>query len=397
MKILHILLSIDPDYGGPAHSAPALAAAQAALGHDVSLAFYDPHPERSSVQQAGRSIPGLSRVSLISLGSGTGTLEKVLALHARSRLMDHIRTVDFIHIHDLWQPVLAMAAHQARKHKIPYAISPRGTLNQWSLVQKAFKKQLSLRLMWKSILGQAAFLHALNTQEATQIRNLGLPTPIVVAANGVFPSQFETLPTAGSFRSTLPKLRDKRFILFLSRLHKNKGLDILIDAFSQIALQNPDVDLVIAGPDEGAGTTLGALIDRHSLMDRVHLVGPLYGTSKLAAFRDATAFCLPSRGEAFSMAIIEAMAAGLPVVISEKCNFPEVHDASAGVVVPLTPTAIAQGLTALLNNESLRTNIARKGQSLIRTNYSWEAIAGGIVTSYKAYGRTTASERPITS
>jgi glycosyltransferase involved in cell wall biosynthesis len=285
----------------------------------------------------------------------------------------------------MWQPVLAVAAHQARKQRIPYAISPRGTLNSWSLAQKSLKKQLALRLIWKPILHKAAFLHALNTQEAAQIEKLGLTSPIVVAPNGVFPSQFQALPIAGSFRSTLPKLGDKRFILFLSRLHKNKGLDILIDAFSQIATQNPEVDLVIAGPDEGAGATLDAMIARHRLIDRVHLIGPLYGPSKLAAFHDATVFCLPSRGEAFSMAIIEAMAAGLPVVISEQCNFPEVHDANAGIVCSLNPTSIAQGLTTVLSNDSLRTTIAANGQDLIRVNYSWESIARRTVGSCKEH------------
>jgi glycosyltransferase involved in cell wall biosynthesis len=275
----------------------------------------------------------------------------------------------------MWRPVLAVAAQQAQKHRIPYGISPRGTLNQWSLAQKGLKKRLALHLMWKPILRDAAFLHALNTHEAAQIERLKLTSSIVIAPNGVFPSQFGARPISGSFRSTVPKLGDKRFILFLSRLHKNKGLDILIDAFSQIAAQNLGVDLVIAGPDEGAGTTLGAMISRHHLLDRIHLVGPLYGANKLAAFQDATVFCLPSRGEAFSMAIIEAMAAGLPVVISDQCNFPEVRAANAGIVCPLNATAIAHGLTALLSNESVRASIAAEGQNLVRTNYSWEFIA----------------------
>jgi glycosyltransferase involved in cell wall biosynthesis len=381
MKILHILLSIDPDYGGPAQSVPSLAAAQAALGHHVSLAFYEPHPERNSIQQARRSIPGLNLVSLIPLGSRR-TFESVLAHHAKSILIEHIRTSDFIHIHNMWQPVLAMAAHLARAHKIPYAISPRGALNPWSMAQKRLKKQTALHLMWKPLLRDASFLHALNTQEALQIGGLGLESPIVVAANGVFPGQFDALPIAGSFRLTLPRLASRRFILFLSRLHKKKGLDILIDAYRQIAIKYSGVDLVIAGPDEGEGALLAVMIDHYHLTERVHLVGPLYGAAKLAALCDATVFCLPSRDEGFSMAIIEAMAAGLPVVISEQCNFPEIRDADAGLISPLNPTHLSQALSSLLDDEPLRARIASNGQILIRTSYSWEAIARRLVGAY---------------
>ena len=135
---------------------------------------------------------------------------------------------------------------------------------------------------------------------------------------------------------------DDPFVLFVGRLHEQKGVDLLLAAFEIVARRHPTVRLVIAGPDYG--------VTLPPLHPRVVRVGPVYGRDKPAALADATVFCLPSRHEGFSLAVLEALACGLPVVISTECHFPEVAAAGAGVVTPLDPASIADGLLRVLGD-----------------------------------------------
>ena len=121
----------------------------------------------------------------------------------------------------------------------------------------------------------------------------------------------------------------------------------------------------------------------HKLTSRTHIVGPLYGTDKFAAFRHAACFCLPSRQEGFSVAILESLSAGTPVVISQACHFPEVAEQKAGEVVPLETPAIAAALDRLLSNSSLRDQMGIAGQEMVHRNFTWPKIAEQTIAAYE--------------
>jgi glycosyltransferase involved in cell wall biosynthesis len=143
------------------------------------------------------------------------------------------------------------------------------------------------------------------------------------------------------------------------------------------------VRLVIAGPDGGAREPFIAQIRQASLENRVHLVGPLYGPDKLAALADATCFCLPSRQEGFSVAITEALACGVPAVISDACHFPEVAEQDAGLVTPLDPAQIAQALLQVLRDPSARSRMGAAGRALVQARYTWPQVARQMAESYQ--------------
>ncbi len=237
------------------------------------------------------------------------------------------------------------------------------------------------------MLDHAAFLHVLNIDEGRLIEPLKLATPNAIIPNGIFSEEIATLPPKGNFYAKNPQLKERPFILFLSRLHYKKGLDYLADAFRIVASQCPDVQLVVAGPDGGEKEPFERCIAETGLKDRVHVVGPIYGPDKFAAFSDCACFCLPSRQEGFSMAIVEALACRVPVVITEPCHFPEVAAAGAGEVVPLVAQAIGQALVRVLSDGDLRERMGQAGRDLVWSRYTWLKIAEQSIDAYQRLGK----------
>lgn len=393
MNILHVLRSLDPSQGGPPVVAACLASAQAALGHRVVLAHTSPAQDQDRGQgQAGlllASVPGMERVELLPLPPAHGL---PLGLPALARSLRGLAAGrDMLHLHGVWDPVLPLAARAAKALGVPYVLTPHGMLDPWCLAQKRLKKRLALRLFHADMLRGARFLHVLNSVEAEHVRALGLSQNLVVLPNGLFRQELFAMaagdphsrgPGAGLARAGRP------YALFLGRLHFKKGLDILAEAFRLVAQAVPEADLVVVGPDQGAGEAFRRSIEGFGLGERVRLPGPLYGADKLDALRGAACFCLPSRQEGFSMAVLEALGCGTPVVLSRQCNFPEVEAAGAGLCVDLTSRAVADALTAYLTSSlagpASRLNAGAAGRALVAARYTWEGIAADMLAAYRA-------------
>lgn len=374
MRILHVVDSLDPDQGGPPTVVLRIAASHATLGDDVSVLSASSPVSKDDVRRSIEAVPGSDRVTFHEAPM-TSVADLLFTRQAARLVANVLKDIDFVHIHGLWRPLLLQTIRAARQRKIPYAVTPHVMLSPWSLQRKRIKKKLALWLVWRSALSEAAFIHALNTAEKRGVEQLRLSTPIVVVPNGVFPEEFSELPAKGSFFATHPELNGQPYIIFLSRLHYQKGVDHLINGFALFAKSNPEIRLVMVGPDYGDLDLADSLITKHSLNDRIHLVGAIYGEEKLAALVDAQFFCLPSRQEGFSMAILEAMACGLPVVLSEQCNFPEVAGERAGLVVELTAETLAQAFQQLIDNTRLRAEMGAAARNMVLSRYTWPVIA----------------------
>lgn len=379
MNIVHAVETLDPSHGGPALSVPSLAAAQAGLGHDVSLVCYsdaDPQPLRDG-------LPGFDRVRIEGV-TGGGVDELLLARRAKARFDEVTARADVVHVHGLWRPFPLAAAHAGLRRGLKLVVAPRGMLDPWSLRQRNWLKQLSLKLAWKRVLDAAFFIHALNDEEAQLMQPLDLRSRVRVFPNGIFPQSFRQLPSPSLFRARCPRLGDRPYLLFLGRLHHKKGLDYLLSAYAEYCRHETGVDLVIAGPDDGIVPALERQLSELRLGGRVHLVGPLYGADKYSALAGATCFCLTSRQEGFSMAITEALACGVPAVVSEQCHFPQIAAAGAGEVVPLIPGEIAAALLRLTTSMERLRHAAEAAKALVFSCYDWSAIASDVIQAYDA-------------
>lgn len=379
MRILHVIPSLDPADGGPPQVAVRLAEAQARLGHEATLLHLEPTEARkAAVDALIASPPGERRSTVESVDRPRGFVARLTAWGGRIASF----RPQIVHIHGVWEPEIVAAARECRRHRIPYVIETFGTLNPWSLDQKRLKKRLFLKLLHGRMLRRSCFLHALNPQEAGHLAALKLGTEIEVFPNGVFLEEFaESDPDAA--RRSVPGLGASPFVLFMARLHPMKGLDLLADAFVQAASQVGAAHLVVAGPRDIGAQDFEHRIAAAGLGDRVHLVGEVSGERKRGLLQAASLFAQPSRNEGFSVSILEALASGRPVVITPECNFPEVAEHEAGLVVPFDIAAVAGAIQRLLCDQETGLRMGRNARRLVERDYTWEAIATRCVEAYR--------------
>lgn len=383
MRVLHVIDGLDPRLGGVAAVVPRLAAAQAQLGATVSILSRHEPEAAERVARATEQVPGLGLVGVLRPERPETRLGALLWRADQSERA-LIAQADAVHVHGLWGGLPWRCAVAARRLGVPYLIAPHGMLDPWSLAQSKWRKRAALALGWRTVLRRAAAVHALTSAERAACVRVCPGVPAEIIPNGVFFQELEPMPRPGLFRLERPELGPGPLVLFLSRLHHKKGLDLLLAAFTAVAAEHPSAQLVIAGPDGGAEPQARREASAPGLRGRVTFVGALYGQQKLAALADAAVFCLPSRQEGFSVAITEALAAGVPVVATHACNYPEVEQAGAGVLTDLDPAQIARGLLRVLGSSRDAAAMGAAGRRLVAERFTWPVIAQ---RSLEAYAR----------
>ncbi len=384
-RIVHAIGDLDPAGGGPPVVAARLAAAQAAMGCDVTIFSYRSQEGGARADALMAETPHGELVRQKSI-SDPGRLERVTG-RAAARAFEAIvsQGVDVLHTHGMWEPMMPAMAAVARRRRVAYVVTPHGMLDPYTLSVKPTKKRIALATTHKKFLERASFVHMLNADEASLAAPVLRGAPTRVIPNGIFLEEIEHLPPAGAFRSRHPEIGDRPYVLFLSRLAHKKGLDYLADAFALLHERMPSVELVVAGPDDGQRADFEARIAAHGVGIRVHLVGPQYGADKLAVLRDAAVFCLPSRQEGFSIAITEALAIGLPVVISRACHFPEVSEVNAGIETDLDPREVADALEHVLSDTARARSMGQAGATLVRERFTWPKVAALTIECYEQF------------
>lgn len=382
MRIVHLIANLDPAMGGPPVVAVRLAAAQAQLGCHVSLLAYRTPQGGPRADQLIQETPAGDQLHIHSIEQ-PNRFERLTgrrAAGAFARLV-HDR-VDVLHTHGMWEPMMPAAAAVARSRGVPYVVTPHGMLDPYTLSVKRTKKIIALATTHRAFLRKAAFVHMLNADEATLAGAVLHGATTRVIPNGIFLEEIDRAPPAGTFRKANPGLGDRPYILFLSRLAHKKGLDYLADAYAMLHERLPGVDLVVAGPDDGQQEAFESAIERLGVLRHVHVVGPQYGDDKLAALRDAAVFCLPSRQEGFSIAITEALAIGLPVVITRACHYPEVSEAAAGIETDLDASQVADALESILSDREKAKRMGQAGARLVRERFTWPSVARRCLECY---------------
>ena len=375
MKITQVISHYVPAtrFGGPQQVAHGLGKALTRMGHEVSVCttnMMDEHKDLQVAVNEQTDVDGVRVTYSPTCCSRYWAFSPGLWRSAKQEIAD----ADFALVHFHYQFANWVGAHLARRNRKPYAIFAHGSFKHEAIERSGrWKKQLYLNVAEGKNL-QAAnriYFNAREEQEQSRFANSGCVLP-----NGIDPDEFQDLPQRGAFRVKYGWSDDDIVFLFLGRIdYVGKGLDNLVPAFAKLVDEYRNVKLVFAGPDERGGQDkLEQALDEHNLKDCTQITGMLEGNDKLAAFVDADAFLLPSRSEGMSIALLEALYLGLPVLVTNQVGLWQTIERTGAGIVVQTDTDLLPALKDLCNQQC-RDRMRNSAVDEIRANFTWDAIA----------------------
>jgi glycosyltransferase involved in cell wall biosynthesis len=377
LRVLHAVACINEATGGTAVSVTGLAAALAAGGHRSSIVALD-FPWLGRPRSAGGAEVHLERAPAASrrLGSFSPGLARQLTRGAGDS--------DVVHNHGVWLLPNRYARLASERAAVPLVISPRGMLDPWSRRRGRIKKLAAWHLYERSNIRAAAAFHATSDEEARSIRACGVRVPIAVIPNGVdVPACIDSLRSA-ELRARLPG-GDKRYVLFLSRLHPKKGIELLLAAWRTVHDEQPNVHLLIAGGDEGGyRATLEEHASRLGVAASVTFTGPIDGELKAIAYANAHVFVLPSFSENFGIVVAEALAHGAPVIATKATPWEVAATHGCGWWIDVGAAPLVNALrSALAASEQERCDMAARARLLAHDRFAWGPIAKDMANFYQ--------------
>ncbi len=317
---------------------------------------------------------------------GIRILRRALVSSALAR--DLRRTIDgfdVVHIHYVFSFPSLVAAAICRRRGVPYIVSLHGNLDPYMHAKRnRFLKDAYLLAFGRRALNKAAAIHLISEGERDMVKAFGLTSRQVVIDLGLDALKFRS-EEKGKFRAAYPEWGSQKVVMYLGRLAYSKGLDLLADAFRILAADDPEIHLVLVGPDDhGYGEAIRQILRRESLVDRVTVTGRVSEEAKISALMDANVFAFPSYSEAFGLAMVEAMACGLPVVLTERAALArEMESLGAALVVKSDAPALAAGLNTLLRDPDLCQRIASTARTLVATRFSWPVVTTQFLNLYE--------------
>lgn len=386
MHILHLTPYYKPAYafGGVSRAVEGMATSLVASGHTVTVLTTDALDQRNRYRgPAEESIDGVRILRRPNLSIGLrGRLNLSTPRSMKRTAISILPTIDILHVHEFRTVENLLVTPVARTFGIPIILSPHGTLNPTT-------GRGRLKAAWDRLLSPAVaqgidHVIALSATELIEVKDIWArfgerqrPADFSVIPNGVQLKEFAELPPARDFRKRYG-LDDALTVLYMGRLQARKGVDVLVRAFQRARVEG--ARLLIAGPDEGMLSQVQALAAGDS---RIVYTGYLGSDERLEALAASDVFALPARGEGLPLALLEALASGMPALISPGCNMPEVETAGAGFVADATADAVAVKLRELLVDADLRGRMGMAARKLVAERYTWEVVGKQLESVYR--------------
>lgn len=383
MKILVVAGYYKPAYiyGGPTRSVPSLCEGMVKAGAQVTVYTSNANGPKKTLDVLPNQPINVDGVEVIyhSLSGIAANIAPYFFYSSSLRNACTLNTSQFdaVYIPGNWTYPVLISAKSALASDVPYLISPRGSLMDWSMSQGATKKRLYLALFERKCINGAAAIHTTCSLEGQQLQKWNFEPPTVSIPNGINSKVFASLPPKGKLRDSFSIPQDATVSLFVGRLHKMKRLDLIIDAFSRVIKHQENTHLIVVGSDQdGRGEIAMAQVHRLGLTKNIHFTGLLAGTDLLQAYADSDLLVLLSHRENFGMVAVEAMAAGLPVLLSNQVGLAEeVQLAQAGLATESGLDDICTAWLTLLSNSSLRQTMGERGRQLVLERFDSEVVA----------------------
>lgn len=386
MKVLHIIPSVGSVRGGPSQAVLELVKALRNCGVEAEIVTTNdnghdlidvPLVQRTEYKQV--PIWFFPRFSPLI----KSLREFAFSNQLTTWLWQHIAEYDLLHIHAIFSYPSTVAMAIARIKGLCYIVQPHGLLCNWSLQQAVGKKQIYLTLVERANLNHSQALHFTSQQEQQEVSKLALKSSSFIIPLGLS-VPVPILDARYKLRQLLKVPEDEPVILFMSRLHPKKGLDYLIPALGKLA--NQRFTFVLAGsgsPDYDI--EINDLLVSAGIRDRTFRSGFVANEMKDIFLQGADMFALTSHSESFGVAVLEALAVGLPVLVTPGIALASVVEQyQLGYVVELDMAAITSGLQRLLNNPQQAKKMGDRARQLIFEQYTWDCIAANMIEVYTA-------------
>ena len=383
MRILHTVASLAPRHGGPTEAALGMVRALRREGVDACIL--------STNDDVGDTLEVPLEQWILHEGVPCCFVPRIKARqhslvgftysprYARW-LGEHGREFDFIHVHTVFSHPANAAMRIAHELGIPSCVRPLGQLCRWSMRQRGWLKHLQLALMTRRNINRSRFIHCTSRMEAEETGELAFTSPCRVMPHGIdLPPRMDGARMA--LRQSLGVPDDRKLVVFMSRFHEKKGIDLLLTASAEA---REPFDLVLAGTgDEAYVEKLKQQVAATGLNARVHWRGFVQGDAKWELLQGGDVFALPSHSENFGIVVVEALACGLPVIISDQVALQEeVKQHALGTVVPLEAAALRQALDDLLASDDRQQAMRTRCLATARDFFSWSAAAQRLMTAY---------------
>ena len=363
LSIIQVVSTISDEAKGPTYSILRLSDELADMGNNVALL---------ALKVPLQAVPERTFITIFPFGLGP----KKLGLSPKLRKWLIQKSADnliqIMHSHSIWMMPGIYAEQSAKKHKIPLLVSPRGAMSKWAMNYGSPAKKLFWPLVQRPALKSVSCFHATSFSEYQDIRRNGFRQPVAIIPNGI------DIPSLKS-----RNISSTRNLLFLGRIHPVKGIDDLLRAWHIVSPKFPSWNLQIVGPDsdehlkdlKGLVTKLG--------ISRVKFLGLLQGERKIMAYQNAELYVLPSHSENFGVTVAEALASGIPAIVSKGAPWSDLEKNRAGWWIEPGVDSLVQCLNEVLklSSEEL-SGMGSNGREWMRQSFSWVKIAKQMQVTY---------------
>ena len=361
MKILSFVSSLDLSSGGPSRSVPMLVKGLAELGVDITL---------MTIRSENMNIHAIE---------GTTAKLKVLSpSFSRKEIAKYLADERFelIQIQSMWDLPYHKVMVEARKLNIPYIVTPRGMLEPWSLSQKKWKKKLAWWLYQRNDVQKSACVFTTAKMEAEHVRELGITTCKAVIPNGIETDGYPCKSSVGHV---------KKQVLFLSRVHVKKGIELLFEAWKRLHSDYADWQLFVIGNGEAEYIhSLENRVENLGLKDSIKILPPVFGEAKINVYQESALFCLPSFSENFGMVIAEAMSCGTPVITTTNCPWNILNETNTGWCIDLSVDNLEHALReGMRMDANALYDMGQRASKLIFDNFDYRSVTRKTLRLYE--------------
>lgn len=379
MHIAHAMSRFRLADGGVVRAVLDMAAIMARRGDQLRLITWDATDIPEEWKQGAPNLPRVIEIEPPRGPLGLPTRNQI------NRFTEALDGTQVLHLHTPWEPANIPFARAALRRGVPYVLTVHGMLDDWCMAQKTLKKRVYLAMGARRMLERAAVVHCTAQAELDQAkrwfpRGRGIVIPLVFDLE-----PFRSLPGPRAAHEAIPASRSgDPIVLFLSRLHPKKRVDVVIDMARVLKSQGVRVKTIIAGSGEPAyESQLRSQIERDGLQDSVHLVGLVTGEAKVSLFEAASVFVLPTSQENFGFVLVEAMAAGTPVITTRGVDiWPELTESGGAIIADADASTFAREVAGLLSDDPRRAEMSEQARSWVMREFDGPALVDRFAHMY---------------